>query len=279
MFQNDATETSLKILFFGDIVGKPGRKGLKGTILGLIEKHGCDLVIANCENAAGGFGLTVETAEELFNAGVDVLTSGNHIWDKREIKDYIERTPELLRPDNYPEQAPGNGYVIVHTREGIKVAVINLMGRVFLGLFDDPFLRAEKILAEVNRKTQIVFLDFHGEDTREKVSLANFLDGRISAVVGTHTHIQTADERILPGGTAYITDAGMTGPTDSVIGVIKERALTRFLTSIPQKFDTAKRDVEVQGVVIEIDKKSGKSLSIERFKEGYPKKDNYERQS
>ena len=277
MFQSDATETSLKILFFGDIVGKPGRRALKGTILGLIEKYGCDLVIANCENAAGGFGLTVETAEELFNAGVDVLTSGNHIWDKREIKDYIERTPELLRPDNYPKSAPGNGYVTVHTREGIKVAVINLMGRVFLGLFDDPFLRAEKILAEVNKNTNIVFLDFHGEDTREKVSLANFLDGRISAVVGTHTHIQTADERILPGGTAYITDAGMTGPTDSVIGVIKERALTRFLTSIPQRFDTAKRDVEVQGVVIEIDKKSGKSLSIRRFKEGYPKKDKYER--
>ncbi|MEJ2068095.1 MAG: TIGR00282 family metallophosphoesterase, partial [Deltaproteobacteria bacterium] len=231
MFQSDGTNKSLKVLFFGDIVGKPGRRALKDSMVRLVEKYGCDLVIANCENAAGGFGLTAETAEELFGAGVDILTSGNHIWDKREIIDYMDKAPNLLRPDNYPDSVPGRGYVTVNTREGIKVCVINLMGRVFMGSLEDPFARAEEILSEIKSETPITVLDFHGEDTREKVSLAYFLDGRMSAVIGTHSHIQTADERVLPGGTAYITDAGMTGPRDSVIGVKKERALTRFLTS------------------------------------------------
>lgn len=277
MFQTNGTETTLKVLFFGDIVGKPGRRALKDSMVRLVERYGCDLVIANGENAAGGFGLTAETAEELFEAGVDILTSGNHIWDKREIIDYIDKSPRLLRPDNYPDSTPGKGYFTVNTREGIKVCVINLLGRVFMGDFGDPFLRAEEILSEVKNETPITILDFHGEDTREKVSLAYFLDGRISAVIGTHSHIQTADERLLPGGTAYITDAGMTGPRDSVIGVKKERALTRFLTSIPQRFETAKGDIEAQGVVIEIDKNSGKSLNITRFREKYPKKEGDER--
>jgi metallophosphoesterase (TIGR00282 family) len=275
MFKSGGKEAALKVLFFGDIIGKPGRRALKGTILGLLEKYGCDLVIANCENAAGGFGLTVDTAEELFDAGVDVLTSGNHIWDKREIMDYIDKNPKLLRPDNYPKSTPGSGYIKINTRGGTEVCVMNLVGRIYMGYFDDPFERAVEIISEV--KTPITILDFHGEDTREKVSLAHFLDGRISAVIGTHTHVQTADERILPAGTAYITDAGMTGPMDSVIGVKKERALARFLTSIPQRFETAKGGVEARGVFLEIDKKSGKSLNIERFCEKYPKKESDER--
>ena len=269
----EAQEESFCVLFFGDLIGKPGRKVLKSLLPRLIEKHGAGLVIANGENTAGGFGLTVDTANELFDNGVDIITTGNHIWDKKEILNYIENTPTLLRPDNYPHGTPGSGSVVVKARSGTKVGVINLIGRVFMGLYDDPFARAEAAFIEMAKETPIIIVDFHGEDTREKAAIAHFLDGRVSALVGTHTHIQTADECILPGGTAYITDAGMCGPTDSVIGVKKERAIARFLTSIPQRFETAKRDVEAQGVAITIDKKSGKSINITRFKDIYPKEE------
>lgn len=267
----EAQEESFRVLFFGDLIGKPGRKALKYFLPRLVEKHAAELVIANGENTAGGFGLTVDIANELFDNGVDIITTGNHIWDKREILNYIENTPTLLRPANYPHGTPGSGSVVVETRNGTKVSVINLIGRIFMGLYDDPFARAEAAFIEIAKETPIIIVDFHGEDTREKAAIAHFLDGKVSALVGTHTHIQTADECILPGGTAYITDVGMCGPTDSVIGVKKEKAIARFLTSIPQRFETAKRDVEGQGVIITIDKKSGKSLDITRFKEIYPK--------
>jgi metallophosphoesterase (TIGR00282 family) len=259
----------VRVLFFGDIVGKPGRRALKHFLPRLTDRYRADLVIANGENAAGGFGLTAETAREMFDDGVDVITTGNHIWDKREIIDYIERTPRLLRPANYPQGVPGEGSVTVATRGGRTISVVNLIGRVFMGLFDDPFARGREAVQGVSPAGPVIIVDFHGEETREKQALGHFLDGSVSAVIGTHTHVQTTDERVLGGGTAFITDAGMTGPTDSVIGVKKERAISRFLTSMPQRFETAKHAVEVQGVVITIDAKTGKSREIVRFKEQY----------
>jgi metallophosphoesterase (TIGR00282 family) len=269
MFLDGAHNDVVRVLFFGDIVGKPGRKALKHFVPRLADTHRADLVIANGENAAGGFGLTVDTAREMFDDGVDIITTGNHIWDKREIMEYIDRTPRLLRPGNYPNGAPGEGTVTVKTRDGHLISVINLIGRVFMGLFDDPFACADEAVSRLSKQSPIIIVDFHGEETREKQALGHLLDGSVSAVIGTHTHIQTADERILGGGTAFITDAGMTGPTDSVIGVKKERAISRFLTSMPQRFETAKHAVEAQGVLVTIDPKTGKSLDILRFKEKY----------
>ncbi|MBN2224129.1 MAG: TIGR00282 family metallophosphoesterase [Deltaproteobacteria bacterium] len=269
MFLDGARNDVVRILFFGDIVGKPGRRALKHFLPRLSDTHRADLVIANGENAAGGFGITVDTAREMFDGGVDIITSGNHIWDKREIMEYIDQTPRLLRPANYPDGVPGEGTVTVKTPGGHLISVINLIGRVFMGLFDDPFSRAGEIVSRLSKESRIIIVDFHGEETREKQALGHFLDGSVSAVIGTHTHIQTADERILGGGTAFITDAGMTGPTDSVIGVKKERAVSRFLTSMPQRFDTAKHAVEAQGVLVTIDPKTGKSTDILRFKEKY----------
>jgi metallophosphoesterase (TIGR00282 family) len=272
MFSDREINQDVTILFFGDVVGKPGRRALKYFLPRLVERYGADLVVANAENAAGGFGLTVETAREIFEAGVDVITTGNHVWDKREIVPYIEQTPRLLRPDNYPRGVPGEGVVTVGVRDGSSVSVVNLMGRVFMGLFDDPFARAREIAGDLAGRSAVIIVDFHGEETREKQALAHYLDGLVSAVIGTHTHIQTADERILGGGTALITDAGMTGPTDSVIGVKKEKAIARFLTSMPQRFETAKGGVEAQGVAVTVNKKSGKSRAIIRFKEKYTEK-------
>ncbi|MBN1882027.1 MAG: TIGR00282 family metallophosphoesterase [Deltaproteobacteria bacterium] len=256
----------MSVLFFGDLVGKPGRRAMKEFLPELSEKHHPDLIIANGENASGGFGLTVDVAREMFDAGVDIITSGNHIWDKKEIIDYLEQAPTILRPANYPNGTPGGGTALVTTHSGVRVLVLNLIGRRFMGLFDDPFALADRIVDEAKRETPVIIVDFHGEDTREKAALARYLDGRVSTVIGTHTHVQTADERILPLGTAFITDAGMTGPTDSVIGVKKERAVARFLTSIPQRFETAKAGIEAQGVLIHIEPQSGRARSIERFR-------------
>jgi metallophosphoesterase (TIGR00282 family) len=269
MFPDGAYNDDVRVLFFGDIIGKPGRRALKHFLPRLSDTYRADLVVANGENAAGGFGLTVDTAKELFDNGVDVITTGNHVWDKREIMEYIEQTPRLLRPANYPDGVPGEGMVTVTTPGGHLISIVNLIGRVFMGLFDDPFSGAREIVTRLSRESRIIIVDFHGEQTREKQALGCFLDGSVSAVIGTHTHIQTADERILGGGTAFITDAGMTGPTDSVIGVKKERAVSRFLTSMPQRFDTAKHAVEAQGVLVTIDPKTGKSRDILRFKEKY----------
>jgi len=255
----------VKLLFIGDIIGKPGREALSRELHRIIDRHRVDLVIANGENAAGGFGLTAETAQELFKCGVQVLTSGNHIWDKKDALEYIKREERIVRPANYPEGTPGRGATLVRTPGGVKVGILNLEGRVFMNNLDCPFRCADREIAKLREETPIIFVDFHAEATSEKISLGWHLDGRVSAVIGTHTHVQTADERILTGGTAYLTDAGMTGPFDSVIGVRKEDAIEKFITQRPSKFEVAKKDIRINGVVIEVDEKSGLAMSIERI--------------
>lgn len=254
----------MKIFFIGDIIGKPGRRAVSALLPKIIEQYGINFVIANCENAAAGFGVTREVVEELFSSRIDVLTSGNHIWDKKEVEDFIEDYDALIRPANYPENVPGWGSVILPTSSKADLGVINLMGRVFMRPIECPFRTADKEVAKLNKKTKVVIVDMHAEATSEKRALGWYLDGRVSAVLGTHTHVQTADECILPGGTAYITDVGMTGPFDSVIGIKKDAILKRFLTQVPNKYDVAKDDVWMQGVVIDIDELDGKSISIDR---------------
>jgi metallophosphoesterase (TIGR00282 family) len=255
----------VKLLFIGDVIGKPGRQALSNELHRLVDRYMVDLVIANGENAAGGFGITEETARDLYRCGIHLLTSGNHIWDKKDALDFIKREEMLLRPANYPEGTPGRGSTVITTAGGIKVAVLNLEGRVFMNNLDCPFRVADREIELLKRETPIIFVDFHAEATSEKAALGWYLDGRASAVVGTHTHVQTADERILTGGTAYITDVGMTGSYDSVIGVRKEEAISRFLTQLPAKFEVAKKDIRLNAVVIEVDAQSGKALRIERI--------------
>jgi metallophosphoesterase (TIGR00282 family) len=254
---------TMKILFIGDVVGKPGRRAVRELLPWIVEESGIDLVIANCENSAAGFGVTSEVVEELYGCHIDVLTSGNHIWDKKEIMDFLEGYETLLRPANYPVGAPGRGSVVVATPGGIRVGVINLAGRVFMNPLDCPFRTADLEIAKMKNKAHVIIVDMHAEATSEKIAMGWYLDGRVSAVLGTHTHVQTADDRILPGNTAFITDVGMTGPFDSVIGIKKEVILQRFLLQIPNKFDVAKGDVRLQGVTVEIDP-DGRAISIER---------------
>lgn len=254
----------VNILFIGDIVGKPGRQAISRVLHRLIDQHNIDLVIANGENASGGFGITAESAKELFNCGVNLFTSGNHIWDKKEALEYLKKEERIIRPSNYPEGAPGKGSMVYLTPGGIKVGVLNLEGRVFMDALDCPFKAADREIALLSQETKIIFVDFHAEATSEKVSLGWYLDGRVSAVVGTHTHVQTADERILTAGTAYITDVGMTGAFDSVIGVRKDEPIYRFLTQLPAKFEVAKKDLRLNGVIVKIDDVSGRALAIER---------------
>jgi hypothetical protein len=254
----------MKILFIGDIVGGPGRRAVRELVPALIEDYRIDMVIANCENAAAGFGITREIVEELYRCRIDVLTSGNHVWDKKEILEFVEDYETLLRPANYPEGAPGFGSALVPCPSGVQVGVINLVGRVFMRPLDCPFKTAEKEIEKLRRKTKILLVDMHAEATSEKQAMGWFLDGRVSAVIGTHTHVQTADEQILPQGTAYMTDAGMTGPFDSIIGTKKEAVLERFLMQMPNKFDVAKGDVRLQWALITIDEGTGRSLGIER---------------
>jgi hypothetical protein len=255
----------MKVLFLGDIIGKPGRRAVNKLVPGIVGRHGVDIVIINCENAAGGFGVTKDVVEELYQAGADVLTSGNHIWNKKEVGEFIDEYRTLLRPANYPEGLPGRGAVVIERGCGVSVGVINLEGRVFMGNIDCPFRAAEREVSKIKSEASIIIVDMHAEATSEKQALGWFLDGRVSAVLGTHTHVQTSDERILPRGTAYITDAGMTGPFDSVIGIKKELSIERFLTAVPNRYEVAKGDIRLQGVIIDIDDKSGKSLSIERL--------------
>ncbi len=254
----------VKILFVGDIVGKPGRQALSRELHRLVDRHTIDIVIANGENAAGGFGLTVEVAKELFGHGIHLLTGGNHIWDKKEQVSFILSDPRIIRPANYPAGAPGVGSAILTTPGGIKVAVLNLEGRIFMKSLECPFLVADREIERLKQETTIIFVDFHAEATSEKSALGWYLDGRITALVGTHTHVQTADERILPQGTAFLTDAGMTGSFDSVIGMGKEETIHRFLTQLPSKFEVGKKDIRLNAVVIGVDELSGKALSIER---------------
>jgi metallophosphoesterase (TIGR00282 family) len=256
----------VRILFIGDIVGKAGRKGILTLLGGLTEREEIDFIIANGENAAGGIGITPVIAREILERGVNVITSGNHIWAKKEIIQFFDGEERILRPANYPDGAPGKGSRIFTTRRGEKIGVVNLEGRVFMKNLDCPFATAEKELKELRKETNCTVVDFHAEATSEKMALGWFLDGRTSAVLGTHTHIQTSDERILPSGTAYITDVGMTGPIASVIGIKRNVAIERFLTQMPRKFDVASREVELQGVILEINPKNGKSESIQRVK-------------
>jgi metallophosphoesterase (TIGR00282 family) len=255
----------MRVLFIGDVFGKPGRKALFDKLQGVIQSHRVDFSIANVENAAGGFGLTPQIADEFFEADIDVLTSGNHIWDKRAIIPYLMQQPRLLRPHNYPPVVPGSGLYIGHSRCGVMVAVLSLQGRVYMPPLDCPFAVGEAAIEEARRKTKIVLVDFHAEATSEKQAFAWYMDGRVSAVAGTHTHVQTADERILPKGTAYITDLGMTGPHDSVIGSIPEIALERFLKQMPSRLEPATANPRFCGMVVEIDESTGLSLSITRI--------------
>jgi metallophosphoesterase (TIGR00282 family) len=224
-----------------------------------------DLTIANGENAAGGFGITPQLAEELFDYGVNILTTGNHVWDKREIYDYFAREPRLLRPANYAEELPGRGVTVMEARNGTKCAIINLQGRAQMPPIDCPFRKADKILAELPADVKVRFVDFHAELTSEKMAMGWYLDGRVSAMIGTHTHIPTADERILPGGTAYQTDVGMTGPYDSVIGSEKSLAIRRFLTGMPIRLDNAKSGAELHAVIVTVDPNTGKATAIRRY--------------
>lgn len=264
----------MKVLFLGDVFGKPGREILKKKLPSLVEENNVDFIIANGENAAGGIGITPDICETLLYMGVDIITSGNHIYKKREIYDYIERQPRLLKPANYPPSTPGSGYHIMFDKKNNKIAVINICGRVFIDYFDCPFRTIDKILSNVRKETPVIIVDFHAEVTSEKVAMGWYLDGRVSAVVGTHTHVQTADERILPGGTAYITDVGMVGPRNSVIGVKKENIIKKFLTMMPQKFTVSEDDYLVNGVVININEKNGRAESINRLNIAIDKIDN-----
>jgi metallophosphoesterase (TIGR00282 family) len=254
----------MKLLFIGDIVGRPGRDLVRRHLKALAASLEADLVIANGENAAGGAGITRENMYEMFTAGVDVITSGNHVWDKRETLEFIGAEPRLLRPANYPDGTPGAGSFVALSKSGVRVGVVNVMGRVFLHAIDDPFRVADREIARVKDDgAQIVFVDVHAETTSEKMALGWYLDGRVSAVVGTHTHVQTADARILPGGTAYLSDAGMTGPHDGVIGMDREAVIARFITGRPTRFEPASGDPRLHGVTVTADPLTGKATAIE----------------
>jgi metallophosphoesterase (TIGR00282 family) len=260
----------VKILFIGDIVGEPGRRAVKQLVPGLRTRHGLHAVIANGENSAGGSGITVKTADEIFAAGVDVITSGDHLWDQKEVTALLENEPRFLRPLNYPEGTAGRG-TQVFSLEGKPVfAVMNVQGRVFMADLENPFAAARQAVARLRAQTQIIFVDVHAEATSEKIAMARMLDGSVSAVIGTHTHVQTADEQIFPGGTAYLSDAGFTGPQESVLGREIEPVIKRFLTNTPQRFAVAKDRVFLQGAIVEIEAATGRALSIQRVSEPAP---------
>jgi len=248
------------ILMIGDVIGKPGRQAVQKLLPGLLQQYKLDMVIANAENAAGGLGLTLTTAEELLEAGVDVLTSGNHIWDRREIIPYLDEDMPILRPLNYPPGVPGKGYIT----KG-KALVVNLIGRTFIGNFDCPFRAMDQLLSELKDRQPVIIVDFHAEATSEKMAMGRYLDGRVSATLGTHTHIGTIDARLLPQGTAYITDIGMTGPIDSVIGDDTESVLRRFLTMMPHRLSVGTGKTIFNAVLVSIDNQSGKAIRIERI--------------
>ena len=248
------------VLAIGDIIGKPGREAVKELLPGLKQQYGLNLVIANGENVAGGLGLTSNTAIELLDAGVDVLTSGNHIWAHKEIIPYLDGDMPILRPLNYPPGVPGRGYLIKK-----RTMVVNLIGRTFIGNFDCPFRAMDQLIAELEPKPPIIIIDFHAEATSEKMALGRYLDGRVSAVLGTHTHVGTIDTQVLPRGTAYVTDIGMTGPINSVIGDDTESVLQRFLTALPNRLSVGQGRTMFNGVLVKVDNKSGKAISIDRI--------------
>jgi len=255
----------MHVLFIGDIFGKPGRKILQEKLPSLISDYNVDFCLANAENAAGGFGITPQIADELLESELDILTSGNHVWDKRQIVPYLDLQPRLLRPHNYPASAPGTGIFLGKSRHGTPIGVLNIQGRVFMPSLDCPFSIGRSAVEQLRRQAQVVVVDVHAEATSEKQALAWYLDGQVSAIIGTHTHVQTADERILPKGTAYITDVGMTGPHDSVIGSVPELALDRFLRQMPIRLEPALGNIRLCAVVVDIDETTGRAKSIERL--------------
>lgn len=256
----------MKILYIGDIMGEPGRRAVGRMVPRVVSQRQVDVVIGNGENVAGGFGITPELAEELFEMGLSVITTGNHAWDKKEILDYFPREPRLLRPANYPAGVPGNGSYVVETPGGEKLGVLQLMGRAYMPTLDCPFQVAKREVAKLKRETAAVLVDMHAEATSEKMAMGHYLDGDVIAVVGTHTHVQTADEQILPKGTAYLTDIGMTGPLHGVIGVKKELAIEKFLTGMPKRFEVASGPTVFCAALIEVDAQLGKAISIERIR-------------
>ena len=257
----------MRILFIGDIVGEPGRRAVKELVPKIQKKEGVEFVIANAENTAGGSGVTPALADELLGYDIDVLTSGDHIWKRKEILDYIETSGQLLRPANYPAEAPGMGWTVIKSKSGTEVGVINLIGRVFMQAVECPFRAAKAAVDKMKEKARVIVVDMHAEATSEKIAMGWYLDGSVSAIIGTHTHVQTADERILPNGTAFLCDAGMTGPFDSVIGRKKEQVLSRFITQMPVRFEMAEGDIRLNGAIIDIDEKTGKANSIKRVQE------------
>jgi metallophosphoesterase (TIGR00282 family) len=254
----------MRILFIGDIVGSPGRRIVLERLEDIVSNEQADVVIANGENAASGFGITPRLTEELLSAGIEVLSGGNHIWDRKEILDFISREPRLLRPANFPPASPGSGLFCGTSHQGISYAVLCLQGRIFMASNDDPFSVADRELAKLPAETKVIIVDIHAEATSEKLALGWYLDRRVSAVIGTHTHVTTADEQILPGGTAYITDVGMTGPHDSVIGMEKGAVIKRFLDGMPIRFEVAAGDIQMNAVLIEVDSVSGRAISVAR---------------
>jgi len=258
----------VRILFIGDIVGRPGRDLVRRGLASLIEHHSIDLVIANVENAAAGFGVTREIGDQILDCGVDVMTSGNHVFDRKEALAYVGAEPRILRPANYPSGAPGRGRYLARTRLSQPVGVVNLMGRVFMACLDDPFAVGLREIEALREQTRIVIVDFHAEATSEKIAMGWHLDGRATAVIGTHTHVQTADERILPRGTAFLTDVGMTGPHDSIVGVEIDAALGRFLTAMPARLETASGNPRLHAAVVDADEQSGLAIDIRRLSVG-----------
>jgi 2',3'-cyclic-nucleotide 2'-phosphodiesterase len=255
----------MRIFFIGDIFGKPGRRLVQEKLTGLLREYRIDFCIANAENAAAGFGVTPQIADDLLKAGIDVLTSGNHIWDKRAAVPYMAEQPRLLRPHNYPKGVPGTGIYIGESKTGVRIGVLNLQGRVFMAPIDCPFTVGLEAVEQIRKETSIILVDFHAEATSEKQALGWYLDGRVSAVMGTHTHVLTADERLLPRGTAYMTDLGMTGPHDSIIGSEQRLALDRFLLQTPNHLEPASGNLRITGAVVEVDETSGRALSIKRI--------------
>jgi metallophosphoesterase (TIGR00282 family) len=255
----------VKLLFIGDIVGQPGRRAVRDLLPKLREKHGLDVVVANGENSAGGSGITVKTAQEIFAAGVDVITSGDHLWDQKEVMELLASERRFVRPSNYPPGTPGQGSTLFQAEGRPPLGILNLQGRTFImPPLDNPFPCALAEVERLRRATKVILVDFHAEATSEKLALARMLDGKVSAVIGTHTHVQTADEQIFPGGTAFLCDAGFTGPHESVIGRQIEPIIQRFLTGMPQKFEVAENRVLLQGAVVEIDEGTGRAVRIER---------------
>jgi metallophosphoesterase (TIGR00282 family) len=266
----DSSVGAVKLMFIGDIVGEPGRRAVKHLVPKLRLEHGLDVVVANGENSAGGSGITCDTAADIFAAGVDVITCGDHLWDQKDVINLLTNEPRFVRPVNYPSGTPGQGSTF-HQREGHPpVGVINVQGRTFMNDLDNPFIRIRSEVEQMRRHTSIIFVDVHAEATSEKIALARMLDGQVSAVVGTHTHVQTADEQIFPGGTAFLCDAGFTGPHESVIGREIEPVIKRFLTHQPQRFAVARERILLQGVIIEIDESTGCATGIQRVSEALP---------